>query len=155
MFWKFSVFGSCQQQPGNYLNSRSETWEEMPCWKESPTHWLVEVNAPAIVKGGNKLREEGAPVRFHVTRSNFFSLVKYKGDLLCSWHEVLLTSHFCRFCESFILLALTVSVSPCYSGQVPVHRDMQDIISVGRTCSHDTHLFAFHTDLSSSTHKRH
>ena len=78
VFWKFSVFGSCPQQPGNYLNSRSETWEEMPCWKENPTHWLVEVNAPAIVKGGNKLSEEGAPVRFHVTSSNFFSFIKYR-----------------------------------------------------------------------------
>lgn len=77
-FGNSRVFGSCQQQPGNYLNSRSETWEEMPRWKENPTHWLVEGNTPAMCVRGNKHREEGAPVRFHVTISNFSSLVKYK-----------------------------------------------------------------------------
>lgn len=64
-FRRCKCFGSCQEQPGSYLSSKSKAWEGKTCWTEKLTCWGVDQYAPAPCarRGKMLLRRQDAPVR--------------------------------------------------------------------------------------------
>lgn len=72
-FRRCKCFGSCQEQPGSYLSSRSNAWEGKLWQKEKSTCWSLDLYTPAVCaqRGKVLLGRQDAPVRFHIDGSSF------------------------------------------------------------------------------------